>query len=253
MESTELPACTLTQATGTAEGQLIKIHSFGLRSERAEEPLGGLECWKYSDQISQSKLEWFSRGEKHMDQSLLRWRKIISLHEGAEMMVTSPAGNSPGFHITMTSRKRDASGKANSESDVSSSQRRQLRGSYVRGSWRSSWEASSVCRDGSSSGLPDLSELPGWIQRPGGATHHSLALLSLPALCFPLNRRNVGTWVLEAVTHPDQEPSVAEPCELQSAHCSPGRSPEHFDLSLFCRWMITGSSLHLPLLWFPHL
>lgn len=31
------------------------------------------------------------------------------------------------------------------------------------------------------------------------------------------------------------------------------RSPEHFDLSLFCRWMITGSSLHLPLLWFLHL
>lgn len=108
-------------------------------------------------------------------------------------MVISPAGNSPGFHITMTSRKRDASGKANSESDVSSNQRRQLRGSFVRGSWRSSREASSVCRDGSSSGLPDLSEPPGWIQGPRGATHHSWGPLSLSALCFPLNSRNVGT------------------------------------------------------------
>lgn len=155
---------------------------------------------------------------------LARMKNMISQHDGAEMMVVSPAGNSPGFHITMTSRKRDASGKANSESDVSSNQRRQLRGFYVRGSWRSSWEASSsVQRDGSSSGLPDLSELPGWIQGPRGATHHSLGLLSLPALCFPMNRRNVGTWILEAVTHPGQEPSVAEwglePCEVQSAHC----------------------------------
>lgn len=122
------------------------------------------------------------------------------------MMVISPAGNSPGFHITMTSRKRDASGKANSESDVSSNQRRQLRGCFVRGSWRSSREASSVSRDGSSSGLPDLSEPPGWIQGPRGATHHCWAPLSLPALCFPLNSRNVGTWVLGAVPHPAGSP-----------------------------------------------
>lgn len=51
VESTELPHCTLTPATGTAEGQLIEINSFDLRSETAEEPLGGLECWKYSDHI----------------------------------------------------------------------------------------------------------------------------------------------------------------------------------------------------------
>lgn len=126
--------------------------------------------WSHSSSFSQSKLEWFSRekttNKKRMDQSLLRWRNIISLHEGAEMMVISPAGNSPGFHITMTSRKRDASGKANSESDVSSNQRRQLRGSFVRGWWSSSWEAPPVHRAGSTSGLPDLSELPGWVQGP---------------------------------------------------------------------------------------
>lgn len=64
---------------------------------------------------------------------LARMKNMISQHDGAEMMVVSPAGNSPGFYITMTSRKRDASGKANSESDVSSNQRRQLRGFFVRG------------------------------------------------------------------------------------------------------------------------
>lgn len=56
------------------------------------------------------------------------------------VIMVSLTGNSLNFHITMTSRKRDASGKANSESDVSSNQTRQLKG-YIVGqyaAWRSS-------------------------------------------------------------------------------------------------------------------
>lgn len=47
------------------------------------------------------------------------------------MVMISLTGNSLHFHVTMTSRKRDASGKANSESEVSSNQTRQLRGYIV--------------------------------------------------------------------------------------------------------------------------
>lgn len=104
------------------------------------------------------------------------------------MVMISAAGNIPDFHITKTSRKREASGKANSESDVSSNQRRQLRGSFVGETCRGTAERHHpVCGEGSTSGLPHLSVLPGWMQGLRGAMHHSLGLPSLSALCFPLN------------------------------------------------------------------
>lgn len=56
------------------------------------------------------------------------------------VIMISLTGNSLNFHITMTRRKKDASGKANSESDVSSNQTRQLKG-YVVG-WYAAWRRS---------------------------------------------------------------------------------------------------------------
>lgn len=145
-----------------------------------------------------------------MDQSLLGWRNIISLHDGAVMVIMiSLTGNSLNFHITMTSRKRDASGKANSESDVSSNQTRQLKGYIVAwwAAWRSSWEASpSLWSPGSASELPGLDVLPGCTWGQKQAVHLSPGLLSLLALCFQLNKRNVSAWILKAVTYPGQVP-----------------------------------------------
>lgn len=67
-----------------------------------------------------------------MEQFLLGWGNITSLQDGVVMVIMiSVTGNSLNFHITMTSRKRDASGKANSESNVSSNQTRQLKGYTV--------------------------------------------------------------------------------------------------------------------------
>lgn len=145
-----------------------------------------------------------------MDQSLLGWRNIISFHDGAVMVIMiSLTRNSLNFHITMTSRRRDASGKANSESDVSSNQTRQLKG-YIVGWWavrRSSWEAPSRLRKpGSTSELPDLGVLPGCIRGQKWAVHRSPGLLSLPALFFLLNKRTVCSWILKAVTYPCQVP-----------------------------------------------
>lgn len=47
------------------------------------------------------------------------------------LILISLAGNSLNFRFTMTSRRRDASGKAHSESDASSNQPRQLEGCCV--------------------------------------------------------------------------------------------------------------------------
>lgn len=143
-----------------------------------------------------------------MEQFLLGWGNITSLQDGVVMVIMiSVTGNSLNFHITMTSRKRDASGKANSESNVSSNQTRQLKG-YTVGrwaAWGSSWEASSrLQRPGNASELPDLGVLPGCIWGQKWAVHRSPGLLPLPALWFLLNERTVGARIFQAVTYPGQ-------------------------------------------------
>ncbi|TRZ23676.1 hypothetical protein HGM15179_003475 [Zosterops borbonicus] len=67
------------------------------------------ECGMLKRQLKQIRV--IQQRRKTYGPVLARMKNMISQHDGAEMTVVSPAGNSPGFHITMTSRKRDASGK----------------------------------------------------------------------------------------------------------------------------------------------
>lgn len=204
MESIERPWCTLTQATGTTEGQLTEINSFDLRSETFEEPLGGLECWKYNDHIAlhsesvkancdsaEEKTIWTSpcwdEGTLFHCMMELKWWWYHQL-ETAQIFISlwQVGRETPQVKQTvsqMSLQIRDgSSGDFLLEAHGAGAER------HHPERWEQLW-----------------AELPGWIQGPGAARHHSLGLLSTPALCFPLNRRNVGTWILE---DPGQEPSV---------------------------------------------
>lgn len=132
-----------------------------------------------------------------MDESLLGWKNIISLHSGAVMVILiSLTGNSSSSHDTTTSMKSNASGEA--ESGVSSSQA------------RSSWDvllAGELHRRHHSTHreLRALLSSRTWVRFQAAyeaktrAAHHSPGLLSPPALCFLWNKRNVGVWLLKAV------------------------------------------------------
>lgn len=191
--------------------------------------------------------------------ALLGWRNSISLHDQSCNADTDIPGwkRSLHFHFAMIRRRRDGSGKANSESEASSNHTRQLKGycvSYVGG------EAAERRQPG----CGDLGVLLGLGMLLGFMWVKTELCIGAPVFCLYTDFAFYWTkemWVheLEAVRHSGQVPYLdewgPEPCSsvaLLTAQLSLEITRD-FDLFFFCRSVIIGSSLYVSLLSFPHL